>query len=159
MGVAEFQGSGGGPIADFAEAVTDPFGPMPEDERASLIFTYLAHHARRDAVAVAAACDGVLEQLRRALPAPVFAAAAPTWDDARAAAQDWAAYAADWQVAAMLAACLDRVGGARVPSDDRKSLLAALWRGLPEKDQRAFLARVDPRGVARAATATARARA
>lgn len=130
-------------------ALADPFGPMPQDERASVIFTYLAHHARRDGVAVAAACDVVLENLRRGLPAPVFAAAAPLWSDARAEAQDWAQHAADWQVAAMLCACLDRVGGARVPTDDRKALMAALWRGLPEKEQRAFVARVDPRGTAR----------
>lgn len=123
-------------------ALDDWLRPIRTEERARLILRDLARHAGKDALAVLAACDRIAEALRDRLPAPVYEAAAPSFGSAREDAAIWADVASDGQVAAMLIACLDRIGGRPVAIADRKRLLVAVWNGLPASDRRAFVARV-----------------
>lgn len=117
-------------------------GQADRDARARMVLAGLIHHAGKDAVAVVAACDRMLEVLQDKLPAPEFGNACPFWREARLDARLWAEVASEGQVAAMLVACLDRIPGGEFLLRDREALLAAIWKGLPLERQRAFLAKV-----------------
>lgn len=107
-------------------------------ERTRLVEQDLMRHARKDVFATLAGCDAVMAALRDRLPAPQFDSAAPAFTSLRADAEVWAEYASDGQIAAMMEACLGRIGGARVALADRKRLFVALWNGLPPEEKRAF---------------------
>lgn len=111
---------------------------ISQAERVRLIDLTLINHARRDVWATLSACDALMAALRDRLPAPVFADAAPNFASLRADCEVWADYASDGQIAAMMEACLGRIGGARVALADRKRLFVALWNGLPPEEKRAF---------------------
>lgn len=116
--------------------------PSVREAHADQVYRALCAHAADDAVAVVAACDLVLQRIQDKMPSPEFLAAAPYWTSARGEADLWAECASDGQIAAMLTACLDRIGGARVLQRDREALLVALWNGLPPDRQQAFRVKV-----------------
>lgn len=116
--------------------------PSVREAHADQIYRALCRHAADDAVAVVAACDLILQRIQDKLPAPEFGAASPFWSTARDDAANWAQCASDAQIAAMMNACLDRIGGAKVLQRDREALLVALWNGLPPDRQNAFRVRV-----------------
>ena len=122
---------------------------MDRAERAATVWRMLQVHARKDAISVAAACDDALSILRDKLPEPVFAGAAPYFTSQREECAMWAEFASDGQIAAMLAVCLDRIGGTRLLLDDRKRLLVAVWNSLTPDDRKAFRDRVMPKDSAR----------
>jgi len=112
-------------------------------ERTRLVEQDLIRHARKDALATLAGCDAFVSALRDRLPEPQFSQAAPyAFGDAKTDCDVWADYASDGQIAAMLEACLARIGGARVAVADRKRLMVALWNGLSPEDRRAFSEKV-----------------
>lgn len=102
----------------------------------------LLHYGQKDVVAVLRACDDVAFALRDKLPEPVFNGAAPYFSSQREEAELWAQFASDGQIAAMLGACFDRIGGTRLAVDDRKRLLVAIWNSLTADDRKAFRDRV-----------------
>lgn len=59
----------------------------------------------------------------------------------------WADIASEAELGEFAAAALRRLDRAPLGLPLRKRLLAALFSSLPDKDRRAFLARVDPRGI------------
>lgn len=65
----------------------------------------------------------------------------------RADAGFWAENAAEAELVEYTAAALRRLEGAALGLPARKRLLVALFKALPEAEQRAFLGRIDPRGV------------
>ena len=93
-------------------------------------------------MAVVAACDLALQRIQDRLPPPEFGGAAPFWSESRYEAEQWAEYASDAQIAAMMAACLNRIGGARLVANERKRLMVALWNSLNPEDRQAFREKV-----------------
>jgi len=116
--------------------------PSHREATADHIYRALCDYAAQDAVPVVAACDFILQRLQDRLPAPEFGAAAPFWNTARDDAANWAEVASDAQIAGMLTACLNRIGGARVMQRDREALLVALWNGLPTDRKQVFREKV-----------------
>lgn len=112
------------------------------EARADRIYQALCEQASIDAVAVVAACDTALQGLQDRLPEPVFYGAGPFWSMTVRDAASWAEYASEGQVIAMMIACLDRIGGAKVALQDRKRLLVAIWNTLPPEDRQAFREKV-----------------
>lgn len=125
-----------------ARAVLGATAIIQTDERRDLVIRDLIRHARRDALATLQGCDLVMAGLRDKLPEPVFRGGAPTVTSQRDECEFWAEFASDGQIAAMLVACLDRIGGTKAVLNDRKRLFVALWNGLPPEDRKAFRARV-----------------
>lgn len=115
---------------------------MDSHARARVVWQGLQHHAQRDPVAVVAACDDALSILRGELPEPVFAGGAPYFTGQREECERWAEWASDGQIAAMLGACLARIGGTRLVVEDRKRLMVAIWNSLTADDRKAFRDRV-----------------
>ncbi len=104
------------------------------------IFQGLVKEAQEDPIATTAACDYLLEGIQSHLPAPEFGAASPFWNTSRQACATWAEVASDGQIAAMLLACLERIGDRRILARDREKLIVALWQGLPPERRTAFMA-------------------
>lgn len=125
-----------------ARALAGVMALIGTDERRELVIRDLLRHARRDVRATLQGCDLVMGALRDKLPEPVFRGGAPTVTSQRDECEFWAEFASDGQIAAMLVACLDRIGGTRAVLTDRKRLFVALWNGLPPEDRKAFRARV-----------------
>ncbi len=93
------------------------------------------------------ACGAVvssrIEHLSAGLPCPILAAV-------RDNALYWAETAVEIELVEYLAAALRQLGERglmRAVLPARKRLMVALFQSLPEEDRRAFLARVDPRGL------------
>ncbi|MBC7157380.1 MAG: hypothetical protein H5U20_07680 [Rhodobacteraceae bacterium] len=118
--------------------------------RMALIEAYLALARLSPAVA-----DGSVAQLADAAATRRPGGFCSIWlDELRDEAGVWADYAHPLEIAAYAAAALQRLDAAGVPAlgeAARKRLLVVLWQGMPAEWQRAFLARVDPRGRFRAA--------
>lgn len=115
------------------------------EERRGLVMMDLCRHARKDVRATLAGCDTVMAVLRDKLPEPMFRGSSPYFTGQRDECELWAEFASDGQIAAMLAACLDRISGSRLILDDRKRLLVAVWNSLDPEDRRAFRDRVMPK--------------
>jgi len=128
-----------------AAAAAHAMRQVEAQERIELICRMLIVHARKDVVATLAAVDAVVAALRDRLPEPVFAGGAPHFAGQRAECEAWAEFASDGQIAAMLAACLDRIAGTQLLVKDRKRLLVACWNSLTPDDRKAFRDRVMPK--------------
>lgn len=115
---------------------------MARDRLARRLYRDICDAAAVDAIAALTACDCAMEGLRSRLPEPVFEAGAPFQVETTADIRVWAEFASQGQIAAMLAACMDRIGKADVILEDRKRLLVAVWNTMPPDAKRAFLARV-----------------
>lgn len=70
-------------------------------------------------------------------------------ENIRAAAADWADEAHPRELEAYVIAGLRRMNVTRLGHEARARVLVAIWNSMPEPDRRAFLARVDPKGVFR----------
>jgi hypothetical protein len=128
-------------LAD-ARALAGAASLIDTEERRRLVITDLCRHARRDAVATLQGCDAVTAALRDKLPEPLFRGGAPFFTGQREECDVWAEFASDGQIAAMLSACLDRIGGTPPLMADRKRLFVALWNGFPPAERKAFRDRV-----------------
>lgn len=93
----------------------------------------------RDACAIMAAA---LDDLSAGVPEHVMAEG--SW---RRDALIWADCAHEAELVAYVVAGIEALGARPLGLRARKRLLVALFKALPEADRRAFLARVDPRGV------------
>jgi hypothetical protein len=113
------------------------------------LFETLRRGAAADAQVVLEVCDGVMGLLRDKLPEPMFTGSSPYFTGQRSECELWAEFASDGQIAAMLAACMDRIGGTRLLIEDRKRLLVAVWNSLTPEDRKAFRDRVMPKDNAR----------
>lgn len=86
--------------------------------------------------------SAALEDLGAGMPKPHH-----PFDRLREDAQFWADTASEAELAEYSSAAIKRLETAPLALRMRKRLLAVLFQSLPEADRRAFLGRVDPRGI------------
>jgi hypothetical protein len=103
----------------------------------------LAALDQRDRPSAQAVCVAYLEDTAAGMPDAVAVLA----QGLRADAEFWADTATPAELEAYTAAGLRAIERAAFGLVARRRLLAAIWAGLPADDQRAFLRRVDPRGL------------
>jgi hypothetical protein len=70
-------------------------------------------------------------------------------EDVRGDAAFWADVASPVELEAYVAGGLRRMGTTAFATETRKRLFVALWQSMPDAEKRAFLSRVDPKGVFR----------
>jgi hypothetical protein len=100
--------------------------------------------AEMDNRAALEAAAGFLEEAGAGSPELAFFA-----DNMRSDATFWADIASPAELEAYVGAGLRRMGTTAFAAETRKRLFVALWQSMPDTEKRAFLSRVDPKGVFR----------
>lgn len=138
-------------MVDYAVELGARVGDTPDyrawrrDVVAEATLMALQNLAQSDAGAVMEAACGFLDMAGAGSPA-----LASFSEDLRADAAFWADIASPVELEAHVGAGLRRMGVTAFAPEARKRILVLIWQSLPEADKRAFLSRVDPKGVFRA---------
>lgn len=123
---------------------------MPPGKARALVLTELSEvllaFGRVDAQATIDLCAMLVDEHGAGEPWPSL-----TVEHARKDARLWADAASTLELQAVLAAAIEALGARieTVAPAGRKRLLVALWGTLGDAEKRAFLSKVDPRGVFR----------
>jgi hypothetical protein len=112
---------------------------------AERVVTFIKSQAKGDAPKVVAVLAAALDDMGAGMPE-----LSALSSSLRADADWWADFATPLEIEAVTAAGLRKIEHGAFGLAARKRILAMMWASLTDDDRRAFLSRVDPKGVFRA---------